>query len=194
MKKLHLMGLAALLAAPLAHGGEMPKGSFGAFYSLVDTTADDGDGFGIRGWANVSGPWFVHGEYAMLGLDDSGADVDELRIGGGMMGEIQPGANWLAKAEYIDLGGDASSDGFGVHGGVKFNPSGPIGFFGTLGYLMMSSDVEDSDGLELNVGAKMAFSKEWSGVVDYRTFMGETDSGLDDDFDEIRLGANYSFY
>jgi hypothetical protein len=192
-----MVGLvAAMSAAPAAYAESMPAGSFGAYYSMVDTGFDDGDGFGIRGWASLNGPWFVHGEYAMLSLDDSGADVDEMRVGGGFAGEIQRGTMWLAKAEYIDLGGDADSSGFGVHGGLMFMASDAFGLYGTVGYLSMSSDsaAGDDDGLEFNVGGKMAFTKEWAGVVDYRSYMGENDAGGDADLDEIRLGASYSFY
>lgn len=194
-KQACMVGLvAAVFVAPAALAGQMPTGSIGGYYSMVDTGSDDGDGFGIRGWASLSGPWFVHGEYAMLGLDDSGADVDTLRVGGGFAGGMQKGSMWLAKAEYLNFGADADATGFGFHGGVMFMPSDAFGLFGTLGYLMLSGDVEDSDGIEFNVGGKMSFSKEWAGVVDYRSFMGETDSGLDDDLDEIRLGVSYMFY
>jgi hypothetical protein len=196
-KQICLVGLlAAIAAAPAAHAGAMPAGSLGAYYSMVDAGFDDGDGFGLRGWASLNGPWFVHGEYAMLSLDDSGADVDEMRVGGGFAGEIQRGTMWLAKGEYIDFGGDADSSGFGVHGGLMFMASDAFGLFGTIGYLSLSSDAAggDSDGLEFNVGGKMAFTKEWCGVVDYRSYGGETDAGADFDNDEIRLGASYSFY
>lgn len=197
MKQACMVGLvAAMAAAPAAFAGSMPAGSVGAYYSLVDAGFDDGDGFGIRGWASLNGPWFVHGEYAMLGLDDSGADVDEMRLGGGFAGEIQQGTMWIAKAEYIDLGGDASDSGFGVHGGIMFMASDAFGLFGTIGYLSLSSDDAggDSDGLEFNLGGKMSFTKEWAGVVDFRSYGGDTDAGGDFDFEEMRLGASYSFY
>jgi len=191
MKKTCMVGLvAALLAAPAAFAGSMPAGSLGAYYSMVDTGFDDGDGFGIRGWASLNGPWFVHGEYAMLGLDDSGADIDELRLGGGFAGEIQRGTMWLVKGEYISFGGDADEAGFGVHGGLMFMASDAFGLFGTLGYLT----TDNTDGLEFNVGGKMAFTKEWAGVVDYRSYMGNLDPNGDFDVDELRLGASYSFY
>jgi len=197
-KQLGMVGLAvAMMAAPAAYAGSMPAGSVGAYYSTGDSNDADFDGFGIRGWASLNGPWFVHGEYGMLSAKDFNADVDALRIGGGFAGEIQKGAMWLAKAEYLMNGGDADASGFGVHGGVMFMPSDQVGLFGTIGYLNMSDDNagDDSAGLELNVGGKFSFTKEWAGVVDYRTYMGEyEDAGVDDETNELRIGASYSFY
>jgi opacity protein-like surface antigen len=197
--KLVAIAAATLLASPMAFAGDMPKASVGGFYSMVDANGTDGDGFGVRGWAGLGPMWFVHGEYAMLGLDDNGGDVDELRIGGGVHGKIATKGFWLAKGEYIDVSFDddaASSDGFGIHGGAGFMPTDAFSLYGTLGYLMFSADAADHSGNEINLGAKMNFSKNWSGQFDYRTYMGTFDAPGDPDFDfdEIRLGANYSFY
>ncbi|MGH8481723.1 MAG: hypothetical protein ACRES8_04610 [Nevskiaceae bacterium] len=191
-KKFHVAGLAALLAAPMAFAADMPAGSIAGYLTNLDVGGADGTGIGIRGWATVADPWFVHGEFQTVTVEAGPfeADLTEIRLGGGFTGKLNPTAMWLAKAEYIDLGGDFDQSGFGLHGGVMLQATPQFGFGATLGYLT----TDDTDGLELNFGGKFAFTKEWAGVLDYRTYMGEADGGGDFDVDEIRLGAAYMFY
>ena len=191
MKKLHLMGLAAMFAAPMAFAGDMPAGQFAGFVTMtgveVEDTPfdfdDDGTGFGVRGWGAVSGPIFVHGEYQTTGLDDTDQDVNQLRIGGGYAMDM-----WLVKAEYIDLGSDLDQAGFGVHGGLH-TKSNQLGFFGTVGYLT----TDDTDGIELNAGVSFDFTPEFAGVVDYRTYMGSIDPDGDLTVSDLRVGVAYNF-
>jgi hypothetical protein len=196
MKKLHSMGLAALFAAPAAFAGDMPAGQFAGFVTMtsveVDGTGapptggdfdDDGTGFGVRGWASVNGPFFVHGEYQTTGLDDADIDVNQLRLGGGYAMDM-----WLVKAEYIDTGSDLDQAGFGVHGGLH-TMSDQLGFFGTVGYLT----TDDTDGVELNAGVSFAFNPQFSGVVDYRTYLGSIDPDGDLTVSDLRVGVAYNF-
>jgi len=195
MKKLYVLALAALLAAPTAFARNMPKGEIAGYLTSVSLDRggpfgdDSGTGFGVRGWAAINGPWFVHGEYQTVSLDDFDADLESLRIGGGMVGQINPTMMWLAKAEYIDFGSDADQAGFGVHGGVMFHANDMFGFGGTLGYLT----TDDTDGIEVNVGGKVSFTKEFAGVVDLRNYMGSVDPNGDFDVFEIRVGVAYMF-
>jgi len=193
MKKLHLMGLAALFAAPMAFAGDMPAGQFAGFVTMTSyetedipfTTDfdDDGIGFGVRGWGAVSGPIFVHGEYQTTTLDDSDADVNQLRIGGGYAMDM-----WLLKAEYVDFGSDVDQAGFGVHGGLQ-TKSDQLGFFGTVGYLT----TDDTDGIELNAGVSFDFTPEFAGVLDYRTYIGSIDPDGDVTLSDLRVGVAYNF-
>lgn len=198
MKRLCIMGLVAMLSAPAAFAGDHPAGSIAGYLtnSSLDIEGfgdDDGTGFGLRGWASISGPWFVHGEYQTTSLDNFNADLESLRIGGGLTGELGGNAMWLAKAELVDFGSDTDEDGIGIHGGAMLSATPAFGLYGTLGYLSLN----DTDGLELNVGAKLSFTKELAGVVDYRTYMGEADFGgasVDFEVTDLRLGLAYSFY
>ena len=199
MKKLTLMALTALLATPAAFAADMPNGSVAAY--LVQAGLDrgggvdaDGTGFGLRGWATIAKPWFVHGEYQTVSIDFPGpggkADLESLRLGGGLTGEInQQGLMWLAKAEFIDFGSDSDQAGFGAHGGVLFNMSPMFGMSGTLGYIT----TDDTDGLELNVGGKLSFTRELAGVADIRNYMGSVDPNGDFDVFEVRVGVAYMF-
>lgn len=191
MKKLSMIGLAAMLAAPAAFAGDMPKGAIAGYLANVDTGGADGIGPGVRGWVTVADPWFVHGELQAVTVKQGPfeADLLELRVGGGLTGRLSPTAMWLAKAEYIDLGGDFDEAGFGFHGGAMLHATPQLVFFGTLGYLM----TDNTDGLELNIGGSFAFATHWAGVLDYRTYMGEADNGGDFDVDELRVGAAFTF-
>jgi hypothetical protein len=191
-KKICLSGLAAMLAAPMAFAGDMPRGQIGGHVTMtsveVEDTGffdfdDDGNGFGIRGWGMIQGPFFFHGEYQTVTLDDSDLDVDQLRFGGGWSQDV-----WLAKIEYIDTGSDLDQSGIGVHGGLR-TMSGQMGFHGTVGYLSL----DDADGPELNVGVSFAFTPELSGVVDYRTFLGSLDPDGDLTLSDLRIGVMYGF-
>lgn len=192
MKKLTLAVCAAALALPVAAFAAPPAGQV-AFY-LSNTTLDvgvddDGTGFGVRGWGMVNPNVFIHGEYQTVELDDFGIDVNSLRLGGGYAAEMSPGTMWMVKGEYVDFGSDLDQSGFGVHGGVVLGVGNPFSFFGSLGYLT----TDDTDGLELNIGAHLAFNKQWGGVIDYRTYMGEADGGGDVDLSDLRIGVTYSF-
>lgn len=187
MKKIYMLGVAALLAAPLAFAGQQPTGMVAGHLTMLDADFDDGTGFGVRGQFSLGeGGGFLHGEYSMVGLEAGGFDVDvnELRLGGGMMGKLQGNANWLGKVEYIDLGSDLDADGFGVHGGANFEAAPGFELFGTLGFIKF----DDDDGLEFNVGGKYKFAPEFAGIVDYRTFSGDFV-----DVTEIRLALAYMF-
>jgi len=195
MKKLCMIGLAAMLATPAAFAGQMPAGQVAGYLTMTDAEFDDGTGLGIRGWASVSGPWFVHGEYQTVGLETPGpagidVDLNELRVGGGLVGEMQKGIMWIAKAELVDFGGDFDEGGFGVHGGLMFEPAPALGLFATLGFLT----TDNTDGLELNFGGEYSFTKAVSGILDYRTYMGEADGGGDFEITDIRFAVAYNFY
>jgi hypothetical protein len=190
MKKLHAVAVAALLATPVAFAAEQPIGAVAGHVTMFDADFDDAAGFGIRGWMSVGeGGGFVHGEYSLVGLENpgTGADVDvnELRMGGGMMGSLQQNAKWLAKLEYIDFGSDLDSDGFGLHGGAMFEPAANLGLFGTVGFI----DVGDDDGLEFNIGGKFSFTRDLAGIIDYRSFSGDFV-----DVTEIRFALAYMLY
>ena len=195
MKSLSILVLAAALAAPAASAAEMPKGSIAGYITMTELDLgsfgnDDGTGFGVRGWGSVNGPFFVHGEYQTTTLDDSDIDVSQLRLGGGLVGELGPGSMWIGKAEYITTGSDLDQSGFGIHGGAMFSASPQLHLMGTLGYLV----TDDTDGLEFNVGGSFSFTREFSAVIDYRSYMGSVDPSGDFDLTDLRFGVAYMFY
>lgn len=190
MKKFFAVGLAALLAAPVGFAADKPTAALAGHVTMLDADYDDGTGFGVRGWGQVGQNGFVHGEYSMVSLEvetpfgDFDVDVNELRIGGGMTGQLQQNAMWLVKGEYIDFGSDTDLDGFGIHGGAMLDATPELGVFGTVGFL----DIGEDDGLEFNLGGKYKFTKEFAGILDYRMFSG------DGDISELRFALAYLIY
>ena len=188
MKKLCAVAVAFMLATPVAFAAEQPIGAVAGHVTMLDADFDDGTGFGIRGWMSVGeGGGFVHGEYSLVSLETPGGidvDVNELRMGGGMMGDLQQGAKWIGKLEYIDLGSDFDADGFGLHGGAMFDPAPGFGLFGTVGFV----DLGDDDGIEFNIGGKYSFTRDLAGILDYRAYSG------DGDLTELRFAIAYMLY
>lgn len=186
---------AALVVAMLAGPASAAEtGAIAAYVSKVTVDDevlgdDDGTGFGARGWFGFGGP-FAHFEYQAVTLDDSDLDVNELRIGGGMSGEMNRQVHLFGKAEYIDLGSDLDLDGFGVHGGVKFIASPQFNLTGSVGYLTLSGDLDDASGLEVDLTAAFKFNQQFGGFFGYRTWMGSLDdAGTDLDVSSLRVGG-----
>lgn len=214
MKKLALLGACALLATPAAFAGEMGQVTVYGTQSKIDMSgagggSADGIGYGLNGWVMLNQQFFVHGEYQANTLepDGGGADLDAaaFRVGGGVAGEIQKGAMWLAKVEYVNFTIDtvAAVDGFGAHLGGVFNATPELSFMATVGYLSTSGDDDnppttdiDVKGLEYNIGTHFAFTKEFGLGLDYRIWKAEMEGGgssADVDVSDIRLGATFSF-
>ena len=194
MKKLALSVCAGALMLPAVSMAAAPAGSVAVYAtnSSIDLGGgidDSGTGFGVRGWGMVNPNFFIHGEYQSTTLDNFGGDLQSLRVGGGYAAEMSTGTMWLVKGEYVDFGSDSAQSGFGVHGGIILMADQPFSVIGTVGYL----STDDTSGLELDVGAKYAFTKVWGGVVDYRTYMGSVDPSGDFTVSDLRVGVSYSF-
>lgn len=197
MKKIALSVCAGALMLPAVSMAAPPAGSVAVYLSNSSVDfgggADDsGTGFGVSGWGMVNPNFFLHGEYQQASLDDFGIDVDQLRVGGGYVSEMSPGTMWLVKGEYVSFGFDDAvpdQSGFGVHGGIILMADQPFSVMGTVGYLT----TDDTDGLELNISARYAFTKEWGGILGYRTYMGSVDPSGDVDISDMRIGVTYSF-
>jgi hypothetical protein len=195
MKMNHGVVIAALAGALLAGPAVAAEtGQIAAFMSKVDVDdevagQDDGTGFGVRGQFGFGGP-FAHFEYQAVTLDDSDLDVNELRIGGGMSGELNKQFQVFGKAEYVDLGSDIELDGFGVHGGVRMLPTPQVQLAASVGYLMLGGELDDVSGLELDLNATFKFNRQFGGFFGYRTWMGSfDDAGTDFEVSDLRVGA-----
>ena len=194
MKTSHGVAIAALACALLAGPAAAETGAIAGFVSKVDVDdevagQDDGTGFGVRGWFGFGGP-FAHFEYQAVTLDDSDTDVNELRLGGGMSGQLNKQFEAFGKAEYVDLGSDIELDGFGVHGGVRMMPSPQFQLAASVGYLMLGGEVDDASGLEFDLNATFKFNRQFGGFFGYRSWMGSfDDAGTDFEVSDLRAGA-----
>lgn len=151
----------------------------------------DGDGFGVRGFGLVSPNVGLTGEYQSVGLD-RGVDVDQLRLGAGLL----TGTGLGLFAEYVKLDGDdGDADGFAVHGRYEAAPNGgALNLYGQIGYVMITDDFEDNTGFEFSLGAAYRFAPQLSGFVDYRqTSVEGEDSEIELDLSDWRIGARFHF-
>lgn len=194
--KTGVMALAALLLAPASFADDLPAGMIIAYpthseLDVPDRFTDDGVGYGFRGWS-VDGLFMVHGEYQTTTLSDA-RRLDSLRIGGGLAAPLGGSIKVMAKVEYIDFGREVDEDGFGAHLGLMFRPDARFGLFGTVGALRLN----DTEGLEFNIGGHFAIRRDVAVVLDYRRYVGEYDvRGFAGDFEvtDLRAGVAYAFY
>ncbi|MBR9813839.1 hypothetical protein GYB61_08305 [bacterium] len=150
----------------------------------------DGDGFGVKGRAHVGETVTLHGEFQSITLDDSDADVDQLRFGIGGHSSADTGARFFGDVEYVSIDIDGTDDdGFGLHGGLSFSGQSQLSGFARLGYLLL----DETDGLEFSLGADLAFTPGFGGFIDYRAIMLEDDSSNEIDFTDLRIGVRFHF-
>lgn len=191
MKKLAIVAAAAMLAAPAAFAAG-PTGMLAGYFTNSELDvgpSDDGTGFGLRGWAMVSGPVFVHAEYQTTELDDSKIDLESVRLGGGYYAEMSKETGLYGKVEWLDLGSDLDQSGFGAHAGIVHHLMPNVHIGASLGYL----STDDTDGLEWSLGGGYGFTKELGVFVDYRSYAGSVDGGGDADITDLRAGVTYMF-
>jgi hypothetical protein len=194
MKKPSLGACAAFLLLPVMASAAAPAGQIAVYLAnpIIDygnTYSNSGTGFGVRGWGMLNPSWFLHGEYQSTEAEDADVTVQSLRLGSGFVGSMGGETLWLVKGEYVDFGSDLEQSGFGVHGGIMLESESALSYAGTLGYL----STDDTDGLEVNVGAHYAFNPQWGAVLDYRNYMGSVDPSGDFDLSEFRLGGTFTF-
>ena len=150
------------------------------------TFKDDGDGFGVKGRVHFADQMFISGEYQSVGYD-SNIDLDQLRVGLGLLSPLGANTNLVGNVEYInadlDVGpGSDSESGFGVHGGIAPRLSPAFVLTGTVGYV----SIDDLDGPEFLIGARYLANRNISVFADYRMTR-LSDRGVDLDLDDLRI-------
>lgn len=152
------------------------------------TFSDDGDGFGVKGRALVAEQIFINGEYQSVEYDGND-ELDQLRAGLGLLSPLNATTNLVGKVEYINIDDNVEDEsGFGVHGGVEIGLSPEISLVGTVGYV----DVDDFNGPEFLIGGRLQPNPNISVFADYRMTR-LSDSGVDLDLDDLRLGVGFHF-
>lgn len=156
-----------------------------------DSFEDDGDGFGVKGAFRVADPIYLTGEFQSTELDDSNADVDELRLGAAFGDGAGARAGGLyGRLQYVELDFESGDDdGFGGHIGYALPVSPQFRLYGEAGYLLL----DDLDGPELLGGVTYQFAPNLAAFADFRTSMLDIDGGGDLDLSQFRVGARFSF-
>lgn len=189
--------LALGLALPLC---AQAQGYLDVYYTAsadikVDSTLgsgdDEGDGFGLRALAPISDTAALTAEYQSNTYDDSNLDIDQLRLGLGIVGPTRSGV----LVEYLDLDVDGDqADGFGIHLRLSGDPKQGLYFYGQAGYLMLQDDVEDIRGLEFSLGLAAPLGPTSHLFFDFRRSQLEGESSQDElEFSDLRLGLRLGF-
>lgn len=153
---------------------------------------DDGDGFGAKGEFNA-GIVLFNGEYQSTSHDDSDTDVSNLRLGVGVQTESNP--HFGAYVEYVSADfDDATADGFGLQGRIKYNVNDSLELLGQLGYVSIEDAAADTfDGPEFLLGIAYKFTPNFGLFADYRSSQRQNGDNIEINSNDFRVGARIAF-
>jgi hypothetical protein len=152
---------------------------------------DEGDGYGIRARLNGGGSLILQGEYQSTEYDDVDGELDQLRLGFGLVDN----KGLSVHVEYVDAElDDEGADGFGFHARMESALTPTMNAYGQVGYLMLEDDTEDQAGVEFSIGLVATLSRQVGAFVDYRrTSLDGEDSEIELEFEDLRVGIRLSF-
>ena len=187
----------ALVAAPLS---AFAGGSLDVFYVDQDLDAgpadNDGHGYGIRGAAELGHGLSLTALHQDADLDTPiKSNLKETRIGlsydRAMNGFSVGGGLETVTLDTNTGGAGASQRGYSVNMHASISPIENVSAYARVGY----TDLDDSDGIEYEVGASYAITPEVAGFIEYRMLQLETNAtpSVDVDLDTLRIGARYTF-
>lgn len=190
------LGLAAAQAHAEAKGNVdvyfVPSSELEVVVPGLGSATDDGDGFGVKGEL-TSGVILFNGEYQSTSHDDSDIDVSNLRLGVGAQTESNPHVG--AYVEFISTDfGDATADGFGLQGRIKYNINDSLELLGQLGYTSVEDDAADTfAGPEFLLGLAYKFTPNFGLFADYRATQRQNDDDVEINSNDFRVGARIIF-
>lgn len=157
---------------------------------------DSGDGWGGRVSIPVSATAAIVGEYQETDYDDF--DLGTTQFRGGLAMFFSPTSGLIV--EYVDIDlesndGDEPADGFAGHVHIGFPAGDAAEVYGRVGYAKLEDDSgEKIEGLEWSVGIAVDLNPNMGGFIDFRSSRLETaDSGVDFQFDDLRIGLRFPF-
>lgn len=206
MKRSLVMGLAAaMFGAPLAasaHGSSYIDG----YGVLADTETelvgvgraeDEGDGGGIKAQLDLGGV-FLTGEYQSVDYDDTEIELDQVRAGIALGPGAGNGGGFYGGAEYVNFNFDfpgipdedeEDQDGFGGHIGYAIALAPIVRLYGQAAYVKL----DDIDGPEFLAGIAVELLPNLGVFADYRATDFEDEDENELSFDDVRIGARFTF-
>lgn len=190
------LGMAAAQAHATGNGNVdvyfVPSSELEVVIPGFGSATDDGDGFGVKGEL-TSGVILFNGEYQSTSYDDSDVDVSNLRLGVGVQTESNP--HFGAYVEFVSTDfDDATADGFGLQGRVKYNVNDSFELVGQLGYISVEDDAADTfAGPEFLLGLAYKVTPNFGLFADYRATQRQDDDDLELNSNDFRVGARISF-
>jgi hypothetical protein len=146
-------GYLDLFAIPYSFTEEEPSGA-----------TDRGTGLGVRSIGVLTDWLGASFEYQYVELDKTPASLKQLRIGAGYIGAY--GGVFVEYTDFDTLG--VSNDGVGFHARTSYNASRDMNLYADLGYLLLSNDFQDVEGLEFTVGGDFRLTDRWVLFADFR--------------------------
>lgn len=198
MLRKHFMLIPLLL--PISAYAAGPSYSYAELNYIADQQLeaggadDDGDGFNFNASFAVNETLFVNGGYSDSSLDDTGIDLSTLSLGAGARTSLSDtldafGVFSYEKFEVEVTGASEDEDGYGLAGGLRGLLSPEFELNGQVKY----TDLDESDGVGVKVGALYSFMPNWAVNADYGSGELEDDAGDDLDLQELRFGLRYIF-
>lgn len=171
MKMFPLLAVAGLLVPAVSPAADISYSYGDLVYQMLDSEADDGDGFALRGSYEVTGNIYVLGGY-QDGDFDAGASYTNYRLGGGYHAPINDTADWYGQLTWENyevetpfLGSTITfeDDGFGLEGGARVMLTSDFELNGHVKYLDVG---EDSDTL-VGVGGLFHATEQFAVGAEY---------------------------
>lgn len=185
----------AIALTPMA---AMAAGSLDVFYvnQNLETNGapdDDGDGFGFRGQAALGQGVSLTALYQDADLDDANTSLRETRIGLSYDTKLQ-GINAGAGVETVNLDSNGlgiSQRGYSVNAHASIRVIDNLSGYARVGY----TDLNAIDGMEYEIGARLAINKQVGAFVEYRIADMDDNTGANTDpqLDTLRVGGSYNF-
>ena len=125
---------------------------------------DRGVGLGVRSIGVLTNWLGASFEYQHVELDETDGSLKQLRAGLGYIGAY--GGLFVEYTDFDTLG--VSNDGVGFHARTSYNASRDMNLYADLGYLLLSNDFQDVEGLEFTVGGDFRLTDRWVVFADFR--------------------------
>lgn len=154
-------GYLDLFAIPYAFTeGENPR----AVDAADREATDRGLGLGVRSIGVLTNWLGASFEYQHVELDETDGSLKQLRAGLGYIGSY--GGLFVEYTDFDTLG--TSNDGVGFHARTSYNASRDMNLYVDLGYLMLSNDFQDVEGLEFTIGGDFRLTDQIVLFADFR--------------------------
>ena len=166
---------------------------------------EDGNGYGLRGQADLGNGIALTGLYQSSSIDSDvvGTDIDvtETRLGVSYTHAIDKMISVAGNLETVQLDfepedsgqGIPALDGYSVGGKLTLTPMSQVSLYAKVAYTDLGKFFgEDVSGFEYEVGGGYSIDKNFGVFAEYRMMDMEADD-TDIELNTIRLGGRYTF-
>jgi opacity protein-like surface antigen len=189
MRKFVALGVlaAAALGAQSAAAQGFSYNLIEGSYAFADIEGTDGDGFGVKGSAELTPMLHAFGGLQNLSFDDGGGDLDTLHLGLGVNFPMSDAFDLVGGVSFERMKAGISESGFGLNAGVRGRVSDSFELAAGVKY----TDVGDfGDSFTYSAGGRWYFTPNFAVGADYnRLDLGD----LNVDGDAWIISLRYDF-